>query len=388
MVEYHPATRGTSHVSLSPSRLTSNDTLNRFNTVCNYGISAVSFLFKTQHGTKEGKSSRRSKEKRSHTPPTDKICLTQYKPLCHPFKLCCSPVRVCFLFTQKNEEGTYHHQPFHNFNQQSSHYTIYLQEEIRLMKLKCSVSCLLPLQSNHRDKLEDYGKHNEYICYHTTCPRQEDTIGTRHTIGRHVSPPQIGHGLYFGASTGRTTQIAKKRYAFCMENHTDWCRTVVKDTNGTQDTNGTPPSPPQSDRSARKKNKNYTLVNRTQSLCFKHRRVVETQDITRRRQEDTIGRHYTTGTLVLTRQIGKPSSCMGKHDISLNAIFTQDTNGSQDTTGTPQVKPAPYYKRPSNTMIQSYMPPGSTHMQLNIQLTIYKLVTRSHQETKLSKLEK
>jgi hypothetical protein len=121
------------------------------------------------------------------------------------------------------------------------------------MKLKYSVSWLLPLQSNHRDKLEDDGKHKEYICYHTTCSRQEDTIGTHHTIGRHVSPPQIGHGHYLDASTGRTTQIAKKRYAICMEKHTDWCRTVVKDTNGTQDTNGIPTLSPQSDRSARTK---------------------------------------------------------------------------------------------------------------------------------------
>jgi hypothetical protein len=356
--------------------------------VFNYGISAFSFLFKTQHGTKEGKNSRRSKEKRSHTPPTDKIRLTQYKPLCHPFKLCCSSVRVCFLFPKENEGGTYHHQPSHNFNQQSSYHIIYLQEEIRLMKLKCSASWLLPIQSNHRDKLEADGNHKVYICCHITCSRQEDTTGTHHTIGRHVSPPQIGHGLYLDASTDRTTQTAKGRYASCMEIHTDWCRTVVKDTNGTQDTNGTPPLSPQSDRSARKKTRSYTLVTRIHTLCFKHMHVIETQDTTCCRQEDTIGIHYTTGTFVLTRQIGKLSSCMGKHDAFLKAILTQDTNGSQDTTGTPQVKATPHYKKLSNTMIQLHMSPGGTPMQLNIQLTIYKLTTRSLQETKLSKLEK
>jgi hypothetical protein len=377
MVVSHPKTCGRPYDSFSPCRLTFNHSLNRQNACFRLAAHALMCSI-MQQWTKKNKLNRCCRKTQFHS--ADKVCLTQYKSRCHSFLLCCAPARVCYLFIRRNEEGTYHHRPFHNLNQQSSHYTIYLQEEFRLMKLKCSVSWLLPVQTNYKDKLEDYGKHNEYICYLTTCPRQKDTIGTPHTIGRHVSPPQTGHSLYFSASTCRNTLTAKERYAFGMQKQTEWCRSVVKDTNGTQDTNGTP-SPPQPDRS-------HILVNWTQSLSLKHSRVLETQDITRRRQEDTTGRHYTTGTPVLTKQRGKQPSYMGKHDGSPNAILTQDTNGSQDTTGTPQVKPAAHHKRLSNAMIQSYMPPGSTHIHLNLQPTNYKLVTRSNQETKLSKLEK
>jgi cyclophilin family peptidyl-prolyl cis-trans isomerase len=216
MVEYHPATCGISHASLSPSRLTTNDTLNRQNIVFGYVVSALSLLFKIQHGTNEGKISRCSMEKQFHAPPTDKIRLTQYKLLSCPFKLFCSSVCVCFLVTKENEGGTNHHQSSHNFNQQIRHPNIHLQGEIKLMKLTFSVSCLLN-QPHIWYKLDGDRKHKSSIRRYTTCYRQADTIGIQYTIGTSASPLQPCLSLHYGENTCRTSQAEKGNMQFASK---------------------------------------------------------------------------------------------------------------------------------------------------------------------------
>jgi hypothetical protein len=259
MVEFHPKTCGRPYNSFSPCRLTLNHSLNRQNTCFRFAAPALMFSI-MQQWTKECKTSRCRRKAQSHS--ADKVRLTHYNLLKRPFELFRFSCDVCSSITNENEGGANHHLPFHNFNQQSCYHNVYLQSEIRLMKLKCSASCLLPLQLNQHqewDKLEGDRNHKPYICYHITCFGQEDTTGIHHTIGTHVSPPQIGRGLYLSKSTGRTMQTGKGKHTSCMEKHTACCRIAQTTyythihTNGSQYTNGTPPLPPQSDRSARKK---------------------------------------------------------------------------------------------------------------------------------------
>jgi hypothetical protein len=228
MVEFHPRSCGRPHNSFSPSRLTTNHSLNRQNVCFRLAASALMFSI-MQQWTKESKTSRFRKEAQSHSSFTDKVRLTHYNLLRCPFELFRFSCDVCSSIIKENEGGASHHLPFHNFDQQSCHHNVYLQSEIKLMKLKFSVSCLLSIRSNQHqgwDKLEGDRNHESYICSHTTCCGQEDTTGIHHTIGTRVSPPQIGRGLYLSKNTGRIMRTGKGKHTSCMEKHTACFRTA------------------------------------------------------------------------------------------------------------------------------------------------------------------
>jgi hypothetical protein len=207
MVEYHPPTCGISHASSSPSRFTTNDTLNRQNAVHCYVVPASLYRFKLQHGANEGKISRCIKEERFHSPQKDMLhtfknshrnfqdSLTQYKPLTCLFKLSCSFVCGRFAVFKKNEGGTNHHQPSHNFTQQIRHPNTHLQGEIKLMKLTFSVSCLLN-KPHTWNKLDGDRDHKPSIQRHTTCYMQAYTTGIQYTIGTPPPPLQLCGSLH------------------------------------------------------------------------------------------------------------------------------------------------------------------------------------------------